>query len=171
MKTKVDKQGYVRHTSDPTREAWEHIRIAEEMLGRKLGKTEQVHHINGDKTDNRPENLMIMRSNGDHIRAHGVAKKSELIQTSDGSYVAIPCQRECVRCHRLFVPTNYDQIFCDLDCYHEHVTARIPTKSDLEQDLSSANSMCEIGRKYGVSDNAVRRWCDKYGLPKSISKK
>lgn len=37
----------------------EHICIAEEVLGRKLGSDEDVHHLNGIKTDNRKENLMV----------------------------------------------------------------------------------------------------------------
>lgn len=46
---------------------WEHIIVAEQMVGRPLkyfGKgdkrNETVHHINGKKTDNRPQNLMIL---------------------------------------------------------------------------------------------------------------
>lgn len=26
-----------------------------------------------------------------------------------------------------------------------------------------------IGKKYNVSDNAVRKWCDKYNLPRKAS--
>ncbi len=37
----------------------EHIAVMEVKLGRRLRKGENVHHRNGVKTDNRPENLEL----------------------------------------------------------------------------------------------------------------
>ena len=47
----------------------EHILIAEKKIGRKIKKNEDVHHIDENKTNNDPENLMVMKKS-DHTRLH-----------------------------------------------------------------------------------------------------
>lgn len=45
--------------------------------------------------------------------------------------------------------------------------AGLPTREELKS-LIRTTTFTAIGALYGVSDNAVRKWCDKYGLPRKV---
>jgi hypothetical protein len=47
----------------------EHIVVAEQMLGRPLREDEHVHHLSGDRGDNRPANLQVV-TRAQHTRIH-----------------------------------------------------------------------------------------------------
>lgn len=54
----------------------EHRLLVAQVVGRCLTRTEVVHHINHDATDNRLANLMLFRSNAEHKKfEHGAAIK------------------------------------------------------------------------------------------------
>ena len=41
---------------------------------------------------------------------------------------------------------------------------KCPSKIQLEQDLSQLSTKVAIGKKYGVTDNAVKKWMKKYNI-------
>lgn len=70
----------------------------------------------------------------------------------------------CKTCSKQFMQKNKRQEHCCQECA-KVATRRCkrPSKQELEK-LLKRESWCAIGRKYGVSDNAIRKWARQYGL-------
>jgi hypothetical protein len=62
---RADRDGYV----------YEHILVMEKLLGRLLLPGETVHHLDGDKANNVPENLLLFPSLAMHTKFHQWLKK------------------------------------------------------------------------------------------------
>lgn len=70
------KQGYIliylpeSHLANKQGYVYEHRLVAEQHLGRLLSEIEVVHHINGIRDDNRPENLYLFENRRKHTGFH-----------------------------------------------------------------------------------------------------
>ena len=51
-----------------------HRDVVEEQLGRKLRSDEVVHHVNGDRGNNDPENLLVVNGS-EHARLHAAINR------------------------------------------------------------------------------------------------
>lgn len=124
-------------------------------IGEWQGKplTLQVHHINGNHRDNRIENLQILCPNcHSQTDNHSIKKNMQHNYCADcGKEIAIG-STWCPQC----APKHNRVYKVDKD--------KRPSKDEL-LNLIQTKPFTEIGRMYGVSDNAIRKWCKSMGLP------
>jgi hypothetical protein len=121
-----------------------------------------LDHVNGVPDDNRIENLRIVCPNCAATPETHCGRKNRL--------EVLP--RECARCGSLLIPRYERQRYCSFECGRRHSNrvrrprpeARRVVRPSYEQLVAEleASSFLAVGRKYGVSDNAVRKWLRAY---------
>ncbi len=127
----------------------------EEWRGRPMSLI--LDHINGVANDHRLENLRIVCPNC-----------AATLDTHCGRN--IPRKRTCPSCGGVFAPRHVRHRYCSMTCWGRvaaelylgkpHPRARKvprPSYEQLKSDLKEM-SFVAVGRKYGVSDNAIRKW-------------
>jgi hypothetical protein len=71
IETRYNSSGYQQFKDKNTGKwIYTHRRVAEKMVGGGIYPGREVHHKDGDKTNNRRSNLILL-SKADHLRAHG----------------------------------------------------------------------------------------------------
>jgi hypothetical protein len=69
----IDQDGYIltKSPDHPSRDRHNYVRehrlVAEQILGRYLQPQEVVHHKDGDKQNNNPDNLEVFGTNAEHL--------------------------------------------------------------------------------------------------------
>jgi hypothetical protein len=119
-----------------------------------------LDHINGVRDDHRLENLRVVCPNCAATLPTHCGRKNRIRRV----------RRHCKRCLASFVPTGVNQRYCSRQCGSRWDRAHLRGKPKphvrkverppYERLLAEieATSYLAVGRKYGVSDNAVRKW-------------
>ena len=135
----------------------------EEWQGRRMALI--LDHVNGVSTDNRLENLRIVCPNCAATLDTHCGRNMKLV-------------RPCAACGALFRSDNDGQRHCSQSCGQRSAAARSaqlarrrverPPYEQLVAEVAATN-WSAVGRKYGVSDNAVRKWVRAYELERAVS--
>ena len=130
----------------------------EQWHGKHMGLI--LDHINGVRLDNRLENLRIVCPNC-----------NSTLDTHCGRNAALNVDRSCARCGETFRPKYAKQRHCSRDCGRKWQRAGTPRpetrrveRPPYEQLVAEVEALgwSGVGRKYGVSDNAIRKWMRLY---------
>jgi hypothetical protein len=116
-----------------------------------------LDHVNGISDDNRLENLRIVCPNCAATLDTHCARNGRRRQP-----------RPCEHCGEQYLPTHKAQRYCSLQCSAHsparqaslRPAARKVERPPYEQIVAEieATGYLAVGRKYGVSDNAIRKW-------------
>jgi HNH endonuclease len=139
----------------------------EDWHGRRMSLV--LDHINGVSNDNRIENLRMVCANC-----------AATLDTHCGRN--LPRERVCPGCGGSFAPRDIRHRHCSEKCWGAvkaeslrgvpQPTRRKVERPSYEQLMSDVRSMSllAIGRKYGVSDNAVRKWIQAYEYQREVER-
>lgn len=118
-----------------------------------------LDHINGQNHDNRLENLRWVCPNCNQQLDTTGYKKIRVSQKETQKYYCKDCGKEisrgaerCLLCLKKVKTIPLEEM--------------LVTREELK-NLIRTKSFSEIGKQYGVSDNAIRKWCDKFNLPRT----
>jgi hypothetical protein len=126
----------------------------EEWRGRRMSLI--LDHVNGVHDDNRLENLRIVRPNC-----------NATLETHCGRNATLLRERACAHCGGAFLPKYGGQRYCSRTCGSRwdrrgrpQSQARRVERPPYEQLVAeiAASGYEAVGRRYGVSGNAIRKW-------------
>lgn len=152
---RLHSQGYVI-LSGGRHGRYEHRVIAEQKLGRPLLENEHIHHINGVKTDNRPENIAIVTL-FTHMHNH-----RRRVFTQCGY-----CSRDLEVCPSKIKLSKSGLVFCNNHCSGKYNNGlgigvkRNPFTNHekrLIQELRARGlNYCQIGKRLNRPRESIRR--------------
>jgi hypothetical protein len=120
----------------------------------------------------------------------GIAGQGITHSKADVAKEAKKCIMVCANCHRIIEYenidcSNIDNIFNE-EIYYQtleeltnknskiiketksQIISKKPERSILKEQIRTMPFL-QIGKFYGVSDNAIRKWCISYGLPSRVT--
>ena len=131
--------------------------------------TLRLDHINGCNKDNRLENLRWVCPNCDsQLDTYNGRNKNHGERVEPEKHKCLDCNNmislKSIRCRECSNKLNIQKIIEKQK--EQGLILKDPINRDDLKSLIREKSMVEVAEHYGITDNAIRKWCDKYGLPR-----
>ena len=128
-----------------------HRHVASLKIGRWLYPEEVVHHIDGSRLNNNPDNIEVLPSNSEHAKKHKLH--------------ILPKFQICYLCGQTYTPSTRRSKFCCYTCAQKSSERFSISKEEL-QKLIWEIPTAEIAKRFSVSDNAIAKRCKKFSIAK-----
>lgn len=149
------ENGYIRYSRGAVRSTYEHRLVAMRVYGR-VPSGMHVHHVDGCITNNEASNLEVLTP-AQHARIHHGPHGARIKCPVCGTVVPMPPSTAAKRTH------------CSAECRAKAQFAQDrPDRDRLWRLMRDVGSWRALGRMFGVSDSAVRKWARRYELDLSI---
>lgn len=151
---------------------YEHVLVAESSIGRSLRKSEEVHHLDLNRANNSPRNLVVL-SRKAHMQLHawlrngapiaGVSNtlSSKVKPIVSGTKRYSKLINRCDFCKNPTVPENK---FCSNTCSQKSSRKIEVSVKKMSKLIESGMPWTQIGKTLGVSDNGARKIARRLGL-------
>ena len=108
----------------------------------------ELHHIDGNNSNNDLNNIQLLCPNCHYQTDNYCGRKNKK-------------ERRCAVCGKEI--TRWSKSGLCIDCSKKRVVKR-PEIEELKKMLFD-KSFTEVANEFNVSDNCIRKWCKKYGIP------
>ena len=142
----------------------------------------ELHHIDGNHYNNNLSNLQLLCPNchaqteffrGRKKKKNNVFKNATSKKNNTDKNIKAKNKEKkyCKSCGNEIIGKNsYRKQYCSPECYHKSFLKFDVSKEQLINDFKKLKTYVSVGKKYGVSDKAIKKRVLKFGILDDIKK-